>query len=82
MQTEPEQWAVVWHKVALIAQDHEDPCLNIALCDLHRAFEERERKMREALRPFANVTILPDGSVVGLERHWFTDARAALGEKS
>jgi len=47
--TEPEQWAVEWHKVALIAQDHEDPCLNTALGSLYDAFEERERKLREEM---------------------------------
>jgi len=45
------------------------------------AAEAREAKLREALRPFVeSVVILPTGDIVGLERHHFQNARAALGE--
>lgn len=42
------------------------------------AAEHRAREMEEALRPFATVTVLPTGQVVGLERHWFSDAARTL----
>lgn len=35
-------------------------------------------KLRAALEPFANVTVLPNGTAVGMERHWFTVARDTL----
>jgi hypothetical protein len=35
-------------------------------------------EMAEALEPFANVTILPSGAVVGLDRAWFDNARTLL----
>ena len=34
--------------------------------------------MAEALERFASAIVLTSGSVVGLERHWFEDARAIL----
>lgn len=36
---------------------------------------------RKALEPFALVTILPTGEVVGMDRRWFDAARRALGGK-
>lgn len=41
--------------------------------------EDNER-LRKALRPFAEVTILPTGAVVGLERYWFDCASAAIAQ--
>ena len=35
-------------------------------------------QMRAALEPFSRATVLPSGDVVGMERHWFERARAAL----
>jgi hypothetical protein len=58
------------------------------LCDLELAgiaaalIEEQAaeiRRLREALRPFVEtVIILPTGDIVGLERHHFENARAAM----
>jgi|GEM_PF-4554156 len=56
-----EQWRQVWSTVALLAQDHEDPRLNLAVSLLHdtikRAFTERtadlvadNAKLREVAR--------------------------------
>ena len=39
-------------------------------------------RLRTALRPFAEVTILPTGAVVGMERFWFDRARAALSPET
>lgn len=57
--TEPEQWAVeLWNRAA----DAADGCATQSFGDdakaaaltIQRAFEERERKLREALKPFAD----------------------------
>ncbi len=41
--------------------------------------EKENARLREALRPFAEfVTILPGGEIVGLERHWFDNAKAVI----
>lgn len=42
---------------------------------------DRIEALEKALRPFASVTVLPNGAAVGMERHWFSDARTTLEDK-
>lgn len=52
-----------------------------AVIDVSVRIYELERQvvdMRAALDRFATATVLPTGEVVGLERWWFEEARAAL----
>lgn len=60
MQTEPEQWAVeLWNRAA----DAADGCATQSFGDdakaaaltIQRAFEERERKLREALKEITEL---------------------------
>ena len=53
--------------------------IRLAADRLTQLSEDNER-MRKALRPFAEVTILPTGAVVGLERYWFDCASAAIAQ--
>lgn len=100
MQTEPEQWAVelwaegtrAWKKVA----GHADPDQAAALT-IQRAFEERERKLREdaaRYRWLRDVSCPPHNFYISVpdEFHgvkygpdevdaYIDAARAALGEK-
>lgn len=81
MQTEPEQWAVeLWHA----AYDSFENCATQSFGDddkaaaltIQRAFEERERKLREALKEIRdNRTELNDRS--DYARGW-NDARFCL----
>ena len=49
--TEPEQWAVeLCETLTRLAEANQDYLMEVAI---QRAFEERERKLREALAPFA-----------------------------
>lgn len=51
MQTEPEQFRRLYVEACCAAEDADDPA-GAGGAFLQRAFEERERKLREALEPF------------------------------
>jgi len=52
MQTEPGQWAELRNTLKRLAEANQDYLMEVAI---QRAFEERERKLREALGPFARL---------------------------
>lgn len=50
--TEPEQWARDLEAQSFLARHEHGP--KAAALTIQRAFEERERELREALKPFAD----------------------------